>query len=961
MSTSTSKRVGSKAREAFIEKNMDPKLYQRQKEVAEEFIREMKQRGYSLQTGDFRQALRDAGIRSRWIREQIAKGKLELALKEEAIRMDEAEALDYAKSITAMEEEIAAWEVKQEDALDEDAKLIKESIKERPRLAAKVLKDRTVEQMVEKGLREFKKGLAFYEQRFDELEGIFQRTAMAKVDAMKLPDKLHQRAAKFEDLIAVTIAERDTLFDNLAEAHRQLDEAKQEAVIKDTEHANAIQARKSQVGTVVKQNAKLQRELSAAKNQVESRDGDVESLGRQVEDLQATKNSLQGAAHQASNDIFKLGKEKEDLAKEVAALKLRMDQNNRDHAAAIRVAEDKLSKARIDHDTAINTVRGELATARSDHAVAIAAVKSDLSKSQGSFKDLQDENTEMQLDSLDKLKLIENLEAQLQSCKADLNKAHQESQDKINSLNSILRSRGETLRQERQEHDTAIDKLSKEKANVEQELASCQVAAATLGSDLQSRDEILDRQRQDHSAAIHRISEEKGSVQQELISCQNTVRNLESDLQSRNQALDQQSQAHSAAVDRLSQEKASIQGELQSSRDALHDLTEQHRTALDERSKEKSKLESDWQARYATLEKLKKEREKELSDLSKAKSQMETEAKSRSNDLAKSLQDSRSEINRMTSQLDGLKIRHQASRNLIWAATSDAVPVETVDGLVDLLSQFLSQHGEKIGSIEPFGRRMPRMVFDHDGPENTPMLHAINFNAAMHKGTVSFQDSQALFNAPIIAVDNLAYPFVLEGLQVGVAKLKDLGWPVDPINFSVILTMIQGIAYLGYLVQFMQIPSTDVESLGAEMGAYVSRRFQGSILESVFNQSLPALAGQEITTWLGDSTSVDPNARMDQTNSAIGAGRCIVGDTASLQNFVLLDKIGEDEVLYAFGKEEIKAVAMVYQGIQLMLHEGVIPTQVHGPMMLTAGDDSLPEHLGLWLALFSLLDRLGPL
>ncbi|KAL9037433.1 MAG: hypothetical protein Q9180_003717 [Flavoplaca navasiana] len=649
-----------------------------------------------------------------------------------------------------------------------------------------------------------------------------------------------------------------------------------------------------------------------------------------------------------------------------------MDQTNRDHAAAIRAAEDKLSRARIDHDTAINTVRGELATARSDHAVDIAAVKSDLSKSQESFRNLRTENSEMQVDCLDKLKRVESLEGQLQSCKLDLNKARQESQDKINSLSSILRSRDETLRQERQEHDTAMDKLSKEKANVEQELASCQVAAATLGSDLKSRDETLDRERQDHSAAIHRLSEEKSSVQQELISCQNTVRNLKSDLQSRNQALDQQSQAHSAAVDTLSQEKASIQGELQSSRDALHDLTErhrtalddlteQHRTALDERSKEKSKLESDWQARYATLEKLKKEKEKELSDLSKAKSQMEAEAKTRSNDLDKSLQDSRSVINQMTSQLDGLKIRHQASRNLIWAATSDAVPVETVDGLVDLLSQFLSQHSEKVGSIEPFGRRMPRMVFDHDGPENTPMLHAINFNAAMHKGTVSFQDSQALFNAPIIAVDNLAYPFVLDGLQVGVAKLKDLRWPVDPINFSVILTMIQGIAYLGYLVQFMQIPSTDVESLRAEMGAYVSRRFQGSTLESVFNQSLPALAGQEIKTWLGDSTSIDPNARMDQTNSAIGAGRCIVGDTASLQNFVLLDKIGEDEVLYAFGKEEIKAVAMVHRGIQLMLHEGVIPTQVHGPIMLTAGDDSLPEHLGLCLALFSLLDRFGPL
>ena len=256
---------------------------------------------------------------------------------------------------------------------------------------------------------------------------------------------------------------------------------------------------------------------------------------------------------------------------------------------------------------------------------------------------------------------------------------------------------------------------------------------------------------------------------------------------------------------------------------------------------------------------------------------MEAEANRRNNDLDKSLKDSRSEINQMTCQLDGLKLQRQASRNLIWVTISDTMPLETVDGLVDLQGQFLSQHGEKVSNVEPFGRCMPRMIFDDEsGPEHTPLLHAIGFNIAIRRAKAPFQDSQALFNAPIIAVDYLAHPFILDGLQVVAARVEEMDWPVEQINFRMILTMIQGIAYLGYLVKAMQIPSTDVELLSASVGAIVSRKFKGSILESVFNLSLPALAGQDIRTWLGDSNSIGSNARLDQTNIAILVGVSLV-------------------------------------------------------------------------------------
>ena len=73
----------------------------------------------------------------------------------------------------------------------------------------------------------------------------------------------------------------------------------------------------------------------------------------------------------------------------------------------------------------------------------------------------------------------------MQSGKDDLNKARQESQDKIRGLDAALQDRDETFQKQLQEHNTAVDKLPKDKANVEQELASCQAAVVALKSDLQ--------------------------------------------------------------------------------------------------------------------------------------------------------------------------------------------------------------------------------------------------------------------------------------------------------------------------------------------------------------------------------------------------------------------------------------------------------------------------------------------
>lgn len=378
----------------------------------------------------------------------------------------------------------------------------------------------------------------------------------------------------------------------------------------------------------------------------------------------------------------------------------------------------------------------------------------------------------------------------------------------------------------------------------------------------------------------------------------------------------------------LNQHIETVQAELASARESFKLLREEN---------------SDFQTDY-------QQQEMAIETLSRTNSEMEKKANARYNNLNISYHASQSDIKLLKQHISRLENLHQSSRLLLRAATRNMVPLDSVDSVFKLQSEFMAQRGALPGDSEPYGRPMPRMMFEPNGFQHAPVIHAINFNFALRTGKISFRDSQALFNAPTISADNGVYPFVLEALDTAVANIERSTSPVDKITFNAILTVIQGVAYLTYLAKAMQISGTDVETLGNRIQTCLAQKCQGSALESIFNQIKISSSGQPITTWLGHNNS---NYQLDNSNSALGPGRCIIGDATAQKNFVLLDQIGADEVLYTFVEEEVSAIELIpdTRRLVLLLGDNFTSDQVDRPLVLSALIH-LAKHVRKWCSIF---------
>ncbi len=584
-----------------------------------------------------------------------------------------------------------------------------------------------------------------------------------------------------------------------------------------------------------------------------------------------------------------LRKEKADQAREMATL-------SADFESERSAAAHQLNQATEAHAAAIKIVRDDLSQARQDHAVAIETVRAELASSRESFKLLREENSDFQRDYQQQEMAIETLtgekfqlEAGLQSCRNDLHRSGEESRTAIDKLKSDLQECNDALEQHRQASRAQLDNLSSEKTGLESSLQTCQDA--------------LEKQRQENLSTVDILLKEKAGLQIELGSCQAALQTSEQD----------------------------------------------HRSEIDKLSEEMSKLDADWKGRHDALGTLNQKSQAEVETLSRTNSEMEKKANARYKNLNTSYHASQRDMKVLKQHISRLENLHQSSRLLLRAATRNMVPLDSADSFFKLQSEFMTQRDALPGDSEPYDRHMPRMMFEPNGFQHAPVIHAINFNFALRTGKISFRDSQALFNAPAISADNCVYPFVLEALDTAVANIERLIWPVNQISFNAILTVIQGVAYLTYLAKAMQISGTDVETLGNRIQACLAQKCQGSVLESVFNQIKISSSGQPITTWLGHNNS---NHQLDSSNSALGPGRCIIGDATAPKNFVLLDQVGADEVLYTFVEEEVSAVELDTDiCLHLVLGDNFTSDQVDRRFRLSMPINHL-KHVIEWCSIF---------
>lgn len=119
---------------------------------------------------------------------------------------------------------------------------------------------------------------------------------------------------------------------------------------------------------------------------------------------------------------------------------------------------------------------------------------------------------------------------------------------------------------------------------------------------------------------------------------------------------------------------------------------------------------------------------------------------------------------------------------------------------------------------------------------------------------------------------------------------------------------LQVIVYLKYLALPLQVtaPGYEITNLIDRTSRECSQLKlvgEGSVLGAILGkvESL-ALQGLPITSWAGE---LGESQCLNDSNSAIGATRCLVADIAIPGNFILLDKIGIDEVLYTFDESEV--------------------------------------------------------
>ncbi|KAI4218550.1 MAG: hypothetical protein L6R36_008895, partial [Xanthoria steineri] len=515
-------------------------------------------------------------------------------------------------------------------------------------------------------------------------------------------------------------------------------------------------------------------------------------------------------------------------------------------------------------------------------------------------------------------------------------------------------------------------------ANVSQEAGFTDQENAETISDLMAKLDDAQKENAELKAALSTSDSEKKSLNQHISDLERQIQTMEATQKDLRQSADQaqndleglrrentdqaramapllvQSQSErSAAAQQLSQTTEAHAAAIKTVRDDLSRAGRDHAVAIENvRAKLASRRESfkllreensDFQRDY-------QQQQIAIETLSQTNSEMEKKANARYDNLNTSYHAIQRDMKVLKQHISRLENLHQSSRLLLRAATRNMVPLDSIDSFFKLQSEFMAQRDALPGDSEPYGRPMPRMMFEPDGFQHAPVIHAINFNFALRTGKISFRDSQALFNAPTISADNCVYPFVLEALDTAVAKIERLTWPVDKITVNAILTVIQGVAYLTYLAKAMQISGTDVETLGNKIQACLAQECQGSVLEAVFNKTKISSSGQPITTWLGHTNS---NHQLDNSNSALGPSRCIIGDATAPKNFVLLDQIGGDEVLYTFVEEEVSAIELNpdTRRLVLLLGDNFTSDQVDRPLVLSA-PIHLDKHVIKWCSIF---------
>ncbi|KAL8898418.1 MAG: hypothetical protein Q9192_002090 [Flavoplaca navasiana] len=904
---------GSKkdARDKQLAYAFDTKHVEEQKKVTERYLEAAKKAGYTYQSlGEFDNLLDNSVAKQKWLAEQKRLGQEELKLQEEDVELRREDAQEFLSLLRHYQSTIDDWKIKDEEAAESNLEtyLVKgrEFVQRFPKAAAKIFHDDKVRAVVDAAVKEEQSYLEDLREHFYEVGEKTQNAVVERFNELNLEQRLEDRVSRIREALDAAKDREMEYQTTLAEVLEE-DEKLRDKVNKLTDSKEGLEQR-----------------LRASQAQEEKLKSDITTLNQKRDNLQQEKRVLEDDLKQTRED-----KEASD--------KKTQDANTR--ADGLQTQLNSLGQSNADLQLGLTSAETRLSRSVQNSKAATAAEK---------------RRTDEKIDGLEKEK--GNLEGEVAGLKAQLESERQKATQQL------------------------AQAIEREKSIAQDEKTRTQASHQGVVASLQKD---LDEMKRKASQFQHESKMREMELRRSFTECQAKAERLEAEKSQLNQQFEDQSeslQTHKGIVASLQddlqsarEETSRVKNEAQKRETDLQKLFEESQGKVQSLANEKSNLERDNQqrldlfdqnlkgnqSRIQQLEGEKSELEGEKSKLEREKAKMVQEKQQQSDDIRTYMQQSQAKLDRLSLELSDLdtkskeeikRLRQQQRRTrgkldasclLIQFFTRGETSItgnldlESVNALIECQRLSTVQNGRSLEHGD--SRQMPRMMFRRHGQPTDPITHAIHFCVVVRSNQMSFTNSQALFNSSISQPNAAAiYPFILDALTVIVTRMKQPRLPVNHFDFSMILAILHGTAFLNYLAQAIAIESVsmDVRTLNDKVEAHLAKMLgKGSIIETVLGQVRRAMSGEPIASWLDMPTTQVVQARLDVTNSDLGAHRCIAADAATPGSFVLLDQVSIDEILYAFSKNDVEKVVCSLE-IRLVFKDVFVSVRVAREIVL---------------------------
>ncbi|KAL8899162.1 MAG: hypothetical protein Q9207_006335 [Kuettlingeria erythrocarpa] len=899
-------------RSKLITDTCDPELAEDHNELVSAYFVEMRQEGHNLEDRDCEMLMKHQKIRRRWFELQIQQGRKELEEVKPDNQIKEEDALAFDSVIDDVKQELQGWEARNNDTKNQTlGKAVLQIINlfhKYPQLINMVLEGDRIDEILREGLQESNEVVIELENHFWHLDDDLRATLMEKVDALDL--RFNNRAADCQQVLDAADREREKIQTEVTELKEQISQRDIE-IQRMAEQDQQRQQRdelSDEVAQLKSLNAKLEYKCKEFNATLEQKGGIIEKLEAKLQEAESERDDLR----------FKSAQQTDANRKTLNSL----DQRD----SMIRRLDSRTQLL----DSSATQLTAEAAEARRHRDEVQRQLDEQTTKLNKS---------ESNCDRLDSLLTLRNSTiAALQPEAAKANKLQDKVVEQASTIGEL-----QTAEQERNNAQNQVREFNKTIVNLNEKLRGVHEELRSV----EGQRDSYEKANADSIKEFKRVNSELTTTKDELITVKDKLATANNELTKVN--------------DKLAQ-LAKVKDELATTKDELAKLT----TARDELTKARDQLNTvenkltkvNDELNAATVDKDSLTEDLRVSKRETEDAHSETERlRQERNSVASELEASKEQLEQASTDREAVDDAHAvemtSANSLLGQYTSEVngmssfEDLSSFDAMVYCQKNWMSLRLEHDVSpvSEMVRRRMPKMMFVQDRTPLDPVTHAMNIWMAIRQHKPWFADSQALFNADLpVSHTAEVYHWVFDALDMASTNIRseDATDQSTVLDFKTALAILQGIAYIGYLARSIGVIVSPIQKL-LDSFAESLRRLNffgpGSVVESIFVIVQSSLEGDPIPSWVSTPTSaLDNEYRLDESDdSAIGVGRCIIGDPVAIGNFVLIDQIGNEEILYSFTDQEVDRIYFALTDIstQLVFSDSLVSRRLGNELCLT--------------------------